>query len=212
MREELIELPALARGAEVRAATFDEKAHTVDVVWTTGATVRRVSFINGPYNEALIVGPENVRLARLNAGAPFLNSHDGFDLRGVIGTVVPGSARLANGAGYATVQLSRRQDVAGIVGDIRDGIIRNVSVGYRYHKVEKIEGSDGQLPTWRVVDWEPLEISAVAVPADAGAQIRSEEKRELFPCIVAGEAPAAPLALVRRLRMAMLARELGLAA
>jgi hypothetical protein len=81
MREELIELPALARGAEVRAATFDEKAHTVDVVWTTGATVRRVSFINGPYNEELIVGPENVRLARLNAGAPFLNSHAGFDLR-----------------------------------------------------------------------------------------------------------------------------------
>jgi hypothetical protein len=210
MREELIELPALARGAEVRAASFDDKAHTVDVVWTTGATVRRLSFINGPYNEELIVGPENVRLARLNAGAPFLNSHAGFDLRGVIGTVVPGSARLSNGAGYATVQLSRRPDVAGLVGDIRDGIIRNVSVGYRYHKVEKIEGSDGQLPTWRVVDWEPLEISAVAVPADAGAQVRSDERRELFPCIVA--APAASLAIVRRLRMAMLAREFGLAA
>jgi hypothetical protein len=99
------------------------------------------------------------------------------------------------------------------VGDIRDGVIRNVSVDYRYHKIEKTEAKDGTLPLWRVVDWEPLEISAVAVPADTGAQIRSEDRHEMFPCIVDGEFHVKPDPhAVRRLRMAMLAREFGLAA
>lgn len=179
-----IELPALTRAAEVRSASFDATANTVDVIWTTGATVRRVSFLNGAYDEELVVTPQAVRLDRLNNGAPFLNSHDGNDVSRVIGSVVPGTARISNGAGTATIQLSRREDVAGIVKDIRDGIIRNVSVGYRYHRIEKTEAVDGKLPTWRVVDWEPLELSAVAIGADPGAQVRSRSG-QTYPCTVA---------------------------
>jgi phage head maturation protease len=133
--------------------------------------------------------------------------------------VVPGSARIADGTGIATVQLSRRDDVAGIVQDIRDGVIRNVSVGYRYHKVEKTEKDDGSVPLWRVVDWEPFELSAVSVPADPGAQVRSESGRKLeqFPCIVSRHMPAGSLRVpghvaIRRMRMRMLALEFGLAA
>lgn len=186
-----IELPALTRAAEVRSQSFDADANTVDVIWTTGATVRRNSCVNGLYNEELVVTPQAVRLDRLNAGAPFLNSHGSYDVTQVIGSVVPGSARISNGTGLATIQLSRRPEVAGIVGDIRDGVLRNVSVGYRYHRIEKIEGSDGKPPTWRVVDWEPLEISAVAVSADPGAQVRSAPSAT-FPCTVSAPTPPDP--------------------
>lgn len=47
-------------------------ANTVEVVWTTGTTVRRYSWEAGGYiDEQLVVGSNAVRLDRLNAGAPF---------------------------------------------------------------------------------------------------------------------------------------------
>lgn len=179
-----IELPRMARGAEMRAASYNETDNTIDVVWTTGATVRRRSWIEGPYDEELIVTSQAVRLDRLNAGAPLLNTHSDWDLNDVIGSVVSGSARISGGIGVATVKLSSAPGDADIVQKIRDGIIRNISVGYMVHRVEKIEADDGSVPTWRVVDWEPMEISAVPVPADAGAQVRaaSGKTAPLFPC------------------------------
>lgn len=211
MKESLIELPRRLMPAEVRSQSFDEKANTIEVIWTTGATVRRCTWMDGAYDEELVVGSNNVRLERLNSGAPFLNSHDAWDLSGVLGSVVPGSARIASGQGVATVQLSRREDLAGIVQDIRDGVIRNVSCGYRYHKIEKTETDDGTVPVWRIVDWEPLELSAVSIPADPGAQIRAEGDRApaQFPCIVTRAHIACELPLHvanSRLRMQLSAR------
>lgn len=204
----LIELPQMLREVEVRADTYDEQKRTFDMVWTTGATVRRRSWMDGPYDEELIVTGNSVRLDRLNAGAPFLNSHDGWDLTGVIGSVVPKSARIEKGVGIATVQMSRRDDVAGILQDIKDGIIRNISVGYRVHAIEKMERDDGKVPLWRITDWEPLELSAVPIPADPGAQIRGDRKTNLptYPCQVRQLGGSGAMA-----RMRMHARELGLA-
>lgn len=173
-----VQVPAQQRAAEIRAASFDEAANTIDVVFTTGAAVRRRSWADGPFDEVLVVEPGSVRLGRLNAGAPFLNTHDDWSLRSVLGSVVPGSARIENGQGLATILLSRRPEVAGIMQDIRDGVIRNISVGYRYHEVVKIEGQDGSPAVWRVTDWEPLEISAVPVPADPGSQIRATDREQ----------------------------------
>ncbi|MFO1150996.1 MAG: HK97 family phage prohead protease [Alsobacter sp.] len=193
--EQNIHLPALGRDAELRAATFDEGSHTIEIVWTTGAKVRRRSWVDGPYDEELVVEPGAVRLDRLNAGAAFLNTHDSYELGSVIGSVVPGSAKIEAGRGIAQVQLSRREDVAGIVQDIRDGVIRFVSVGYRIHTVEKTETDDGSVPVWRVVDWEPLEISAVPIPADPGAVFRSavdnngEKNARTYPVVVRSDDP-----------------------
>jgi len=177
-------LPALAGAAEIRAASFDEAANTIEVVWTTGATVRRYSWSEGPYDEELVVTEGSVRLGRLNAGASFLNTHASGRLADVIGSVVPGSAKIEGGRGIASILLTTRADAQGIVADIRDGVIRNISVGYRYHRVEKTDGQDGDPALWRVTDWEPLEISAVPIPADPGAQIRSAEPTGGFPCAV----------------------------
>jgi hypothetical protein len=209
--EQLIELPRLIRDSEIRSESFNAEAYTVDVIWTTGATVRRVTWMNGTYDEELVVTPQAVRLDRLNAGAPFLNTHADWDLSDIIGSIVPGSAKIEKGRGIATVQLSRREDCAGIVLDIKDKVIRNLSVGYRYHKIEKTEGQEGDVPLWRVVDWEPMEISAVPIPADVGSQIRAAGKDgvEKFPFILSDALAAGP-ATAAQARMRMRAAALGL--
>jgi phage head maturation protease len=165
-----IQLPRQLRVAdiEVTAASND----TIDVVWTTGAVVRRRSAVNGVYDEELVVTAPSVRLGRLNDGAPFLNTHDDYRIESVIGSVVSGSATIDNkGRGLASIKLSRAPADADIVGKIKDRIIRSISVGYVVHEVEI--DSDRDVPLWRCIDWEPFELSAVAVPADPGAHVRS---------------------------------------
>jgi HK97 family phage prohead protease len=206
MTKTVISLPKFGRAAEVRAASYDEAANTVEVIWTTGAAVRRYSYREGVhYQEILEVTPEAVRLDRLNAGAPLLNTHSDYDLDDVIGSVVPGSARIEGGKGYATVRLSNAPGDADVVMKIKDGIVRNISVGYAIHKVEKTAKEDGADEEWRVVDWEPMEISAVPIPADAGSQIRKDE-RELVPCEFVSEVATGQNEAVR-IRMSMRQRQ-----
>lgn len=184
---ETINLPLIRRAGEFDAQSFNEADNAVDVVWTTGATVRRRDYTrDGPveFDEELVVTAEAVRLGRLNSGAPFLDTHDTYSLGSVIGAVLPGTARIVRGQGLARVRLSRAPDHAGTVQNIVDGIIRNVSVGYRIYAVERTE-IEGQVTLVRVTDWEPWEISAVPVGADPAAGIRSTETS--FPCQVNGD-------------------------
>lgn len=161
------------RTARVRSASFDADAYTIEVVWTTGARAPMYDHWTGEgFIEELSLKTGHVRLDRLNAGAPFIDTHDSSECSRVVGSVVRGSARVEGGKGTCTVQLSRARDVADIVTKIREGVIRNVSVGYWVHRHEDLP-DDGDQQVKLAVDWEPLEISAVPVPADAGAQIRS---------------------------------------
>tara|TARA_R110002167_G_scaffold86987_1_gene235324 strand:+ start:19639 stop:21645 length:2007 start_codon:yes stop_codon:yes gene_type:complete len=173
MPKDIIDLPLQGRMASVRAGSVDEAARTVEIIWTTGATVRRARFWDEAVDEELSLDPGMIRLDRLNGGAPFLNAHDAGSLASVLGVVVDGSARIANGQGTATIRFSQRADVEPIFRDIAGGIIRNVSVGYRVHRYE-ITKRDGAPELWRAIDWEPLEISAVAIGADPGARVRSD--------------------------------------
>lgn len=157
--------------------TVNVEARTVDVVWTTGAQVKRSDWASGDYIEELSLDPQHVRLDRLNKGAPFLESHENWSLRSVLGVVE--RAWLVGNEGRATIRFSKRADVEPYFQDVRDGILRNVSVGYRKHKTERDE--TGTTPIVRAVDWEPFEISLVPIPADAGAQVRSEEPPTMNP-------------------------------
>lgn len=205
---ETVAAPKFGRAAEVRAASYSETDNSVEVVWTTGAAVRRRDWRSGDYySEVLEVTPQAVRLDRLNAGAPFLDTHDDWSLRSVIGAVVPGSARIENGRGIARVTLSEAAGDADTVSKIRSGIIRNVSVGYAIHRVEKTEYADAD-DEWRVVDWEPMEISAVPIPADAGSQIRSKNE-ECGSIVEIFDATAARRQSARLMRMQMRQRQAG---
>lgn len=190
-----INLPQMVREAQVRADSFNADDNTIEIVWSTGAKVRRYDWLTRSYyDEELVMSANAVRLERLNAGAPFLNTHDSWDLSRIIGAVVEGSARIEGGKGVCRVRLSTAADVADAVHKIKEGVARNISVGYRLHKIEKTEGEDGDIGLWRVIDWEPFEVSSVPIPADAGAQVRADGKEpappsnetRTFPCVVIG--------------------------
>jgi hypothetical protein len=150
--------------------TVNAETRTVEVVWTTGARVARYG-IEGPYLEELSMDTKAIRMDRLNAGAPLLNSHSAADLSDIVGVVE--RAWLDGNEGRAVVRFSSRDDVEPIFRDVRDGIIRSISVGYRVWKYERVE--NGDTPILRATDWEPHELSLVPIPADAGAQVRSDE-------------------------------------
>ncbi len=119
-----IELPAMRRAAELAPNSVDAKERTVEVIWSTGARIRRVPFFGEAYDEELSLDPAHVRLDRLNAGAPFLRVHELRDLDAVIGSVAPESARIENGRGIATLRMSERGDIEDVWRDIRAGHLR----------------------------------------------------------------------------------------
>ncbi len=180
------EVTPLSTRAGVSSVNLEKR--TVDVVWSTGAKVLRSSWIDGPHFEELDMSPGAVRLDRLQNGAPFLANHDGYDVARTLGVVE--SARLENGKGIATVRFAKAEDdpeADKVFRKVADGIIRSVSVGYRVHRVEKIVTEGEKVPTLRVVDWTPYEISAVALPADAGAGFRSDVPTNV--CVITTKNP-----------------------
>jgi HK97 family phage prohead protease len=179
------DMPALSMRAAIVPSSIDAEKRTVELVWTTGARVMRGFFER--YWEELSVSAKHVRMERLSSGtAPLLNAHNGYDLGGVIGVVE--KAWLKNKEGGARVRFAKAEDdpeADQIFRKVMDGIIRNVSVGYRVHKLEKVEDGADQIPVYRATDWEPYEISMVPVGADAGAGVRAEGA-DTNPCEVIG--------------------------
>lgn len=188
MKKRLREVQArIERGhlpLQIRADTFDEESRSVEVVFTSERPVKRRTWDEGTFNEVLICDAKAVRLERLNNGAPVLDSHDSWSLASVIGTVVPNSARFEGGKGICQIRFSGRPEVAGIVQDIRDGVLSNISVGYKIHKYEMDEGEKDEIPTMRATDWEPMEVSVVPIPADPTAKIRSDGGERFDTCVV----------------------------
>ena len=126
--------------------------------------------------EILDHSPNSVRAGWFQSGnAPVLWMHDRNDQRGVVE-----SAKVEDGKLKVTVRMSSSETK--LIKDIEDGIIRNVSVGYRIHdeKIDKRESdpATGQVlsTTWRVTDWEPKEVSFVSIPADPAAGFRAEDE------------------------------------
>ncbi len=195
-----IELSPLCFRAEIGELPDDaDETREIDVAFTTGAGVERFDWRSGErYIETLSLDPAHVRLDRINAGASLLDSHSSWSLSDIVGAVVPGSASLAKKEGRARVRFSRRDEVAGIWQDVKDRIIRFLSVGYRVHKYEETaagKGSGNKLPIRRAIDWEPYELSLVPIPADAGAQTRGQRPADTNRCliVVSSRAPEAPL-------------------
>ena len=196
-----LDLPMQTRLAAVQPSSLNVESRTIDLVWSTGAKVRRFDYWEGRYyDEELSLDPAHVDLSRLNAGANLLNSHGQYDLSDVLGVVE--RAWIEDGQGLATVRFSSRAEVEPIFADVKTGIIRNVSVGYWVRKYE-VTREDGKVDVYRAVDWQPGEISLVSVPADAGAGTRAASRDATAPChlaIAAREAApdTAALEMMRR--------------
>lgn len=206
VQQRKVNMPALDFRAEFKPSTLNAEKRTVDMTWTTGARVMRGFW--DPYYEELSLDPSHVRMGRLQSGnAPLLNSHNSDSIDDVIGVVE--SARLDPGGmtGSATVRFDSGPAGADALRKVGEGILRNVSVGYRTYKMQKIEDGDDTTPVYRAVDWEPYELSMVPIGADAGAATRAatsatnpcvftEERAMPDPVLPITNTPAPALAVV----------------
>lgn len=178
-----VELPPLQMRAAL--ASINEEARTVDAIFSTGAGVERYDWrTGGRFIEKLAITDKAIRLQRLNSGAAVLDSHSAWSVSDILGSVVPGTARIEGGKAIATLRFSRREAVEPIWTDVVDGHLRFVSVGYRVHKFEEETGSTNKLPVRLAVDWEPFEVSMVPMPADAGAKVRAGQPVEVNQCVI----------------------------
>ena len=170
----------------------------ITVQFSTGSDVERADYWTGErWVESLEVSESAIDASRIDAGAPFLRDHDPCTDH-VIGVTVPGSYRIEGGAAVCDIDLSRDPADAGVIGKIKDKILRNVSVGYRVSEWS-IEKNAGAMERRTATRWQPWEISAVAVPADPSAQIRSADGRALeVPMSTQTTIPPAPDAAALR--------------
>ncbi len=170
IRRQRIEGPPLARTLEIRAdAILSEEERRIRISFSSETPVLRSSWFEEPWVEILGHQEGEVDLDRINAAGPVHDYHapakdGGILVGGQIGVV--DRAWLEGGRGQAEIRRSQREDVGGLWQDIQDGIVRNVSVGYKIHERALLRAVDDGPNEYRVTRWTPSEINFVDMPAD----------------------------------------------
>lgn len=150
---------------EVRAESINEDTRTVEMSFSSDEPYERWWGV-----EILDHKSSAVRLGRLNGSAALLMDHNIRDQVGVVE-----KAWIKGKKGYAIVRFGKSARAEEIWQDVKDGIRKLVSVGYRIHELVLDKEKDGQA-TYRATDWEPYEISIVAVPADTSVGVGRDGK------------------------------------
>lgn len=188
-------LPMQTRLSPLGDNSIDTEARTVNVVFTTGAAVRRRRWVgfdgSVPFDEVLAVSRDAIDMTRLNAGAPALDSHSFYSSRSQVGVIE--RAWIEGGEGKATIRFPSKgldESADRMFGLVSERIIRNVSVGYVIDRARVIEAEKkGEVEKRLVERWTPMEISFVTIPADAGAQVRAAGQPDYpFTFVDAGRA------------------------
>jgi hypothetical protein len=173
-------IPELSVRAEFLPGTINEEKRTVEIVFASETPVKRRTWFDGPIEEILVCSPEAIKLNRLDNGAPLLDNHNRFgSVTNQLGVVVGGSTMIENGRARATVRFSKREVPDEVWKDVKDGIVRNASVGYVVHTYE-VTKHDDKPNVYRATEWEPREISLTPVQADEVAGVRSESEDQLY--------------------------------
>ncbi|MFB6448936.1 HK97 family phage prohead protease [Bradyrhizobium tunisiense] len=164
LRESAVDLTR--RDAIPRPRTFDPEALTIDAVIASTTPVRRRD-ARGDFME--ILDPSGLDLG-VTRGASVLDSHQQGGIDNVLGTIddvwIEGSEVIAR------LRFSSRPEVAPVVTDVRNGILRNLSVGYQVDEWRSGKDASGQR-TMTAIRWSVREASFVAVPADPTARTRA---------------------------------------
>ena len=151
----------MKRNFEIDVGSIRAETRTVQASLSSEFPVKR---FDG--EEVLSHKPGAVDLSR--APLPLLRAHDNTSLP--VGVVE--GLTVADGRLKGTIRLSANQDA--IWQDIKDGILRNLSIGYQIQEKQKTKR--GFIAT----RWFPYECSLVAAPADNTVGInRSIEKKEI---------------------------------
>ncbi len=111
--------------------------------------------------EILDMGKKSIRDQRLKNGLSFCVDHDTRDIVGKAFEYEISAAKKLR----LHVRFGRSARAEEVWQDVLDDIRTDTSVGYVIHDLVLESEKDG-IRTYRVIDWEPLEGSLVAVPAD----------------------------------------------
>lgn len=149
------------RFIEIEAHRADPADRTVPAVLSSEAPVTRFG-----ETEILSHEPGAIDLARARDGLPLLFCHDVAAPIGVVEQVHLDGPKLRG-----RLRFGRGAKAAEAFDDVRDGILKSLSIGYRVLQTEPRPGG------YRVTQWELLEASLVSVPADPAAGVN----RQLFP-------------------------------
>jgi hypothetical protein len=190
--------------AQFDVSTFDENKRTVEVVFATDTPVltRNWRVSDEPFYEILSMNPQHIRKERIDSGLPILKDHYASidDQIGIMTEV-----KFVGNQARGVVRFSSNEDVVPLINDVREGIKKNVSVGYKVHRYSEVPRTDGQqYATYRAEDWEPMEVSFVAVPADPGASARTDGAEEYPVEIHKIQNPNNPKPMKREVMIALL--------
>lgn len=172
-----LKIPASSVRADFTPNSYKPDDNTIEVVFATEFEVQRSTWDGTSFVEILDCTSEAVRLDRLNAGANLVDNHSTYSVSNILGVVQ--RAWVENNQCKAIIRLSERDDIKGTIQDIINGIIRNISVGYRIFGATQIENENETIQI-RVTDWEPMELSVVVVPADFVSGVRSTDNKNNF--------------------------------
>lgn len=156
------EFREMRRTFAVDRAAIDVENRTVDLSFASEAPVDRWFG-----REILDVTPESCDLTRLNNGGAVLVNHNWDDQ---IGVVTEARIDATTKKARAKVKFSQSERGQEIFQDIQDGIRSLVSVGYIVRQMV-LQSVQGDVETHRVTDWQPYEVSLVAVPADSSVGV-----------------------------------------
>ncbi len=158
--------------AAASAGSIDPEARTVDLVFATETPVARYSYDLGDYQEVLQISAAAIDTSRMDSMS-LLDSHRNGSTANRLGTVVPGTLRIANGQAIVKVKFSRKPAADELFQDLIDGHTLPVSVGYSIQRLET--DTSKTPPTATATRWTPMEISIVPIPADPNSKTRKEE-------------------------------------
>jgi HK97 family phage major capsid protein len=164
------------RSIQLDRSSIDQESRTMELSFASEEPYER-------YWGVEILGHEarEVRLDRINNSGALLMDHNTKDQIGVVERAwIDTATRKAR----ALVRFGKSARASEIMQDVIDGIRRNVSVSYnilrmKLMKSEKIDGTNETVDTYRVTDWEPLEVSLVSVPADATVGVGRSQDVEI---------------------------------
>lgn len=167
-----LKVPATSQRANITANSYNAADNTVEVVFATEFEVRRCTWDGTEFIEILECTDSAVRMQRINSGANLVDTHNTYSVNTILGVVE--RAWIENHVCKATVRLSKRDEVKGVVADIVDGIISNISVGYRIFGATQTD-NENEVIQIRVTDWEPTELTVCSVPQDYTSGVRSQQ-------------------------------------
>lgn len=157
--------------ARFASGTYNATTRTVEALISTGARVRRWGIF-----EELAITPEAIDLGRVAQGqVRLLDSHEQDSIDDVLGVVL--RVWIADGQLLAEIRFADTQAGRNAEAMVSSGDISGVSIGYRVMTWSIVQVED-EVEVWRAANWELMEVSLVAVPADPAAMIRAAAPAE----------------------------------